>query len=545
MADIGTTFNSPFTDPVSSFIGNAPAQPSAAPEPSPSVDVKASPAPVAEPSPEQKIIQLGERTKRGYEDLGQKYLKATQPAMKEIAEGIKAESDIAIDKERTLNESNRVKSQTIAEAYKQEAEAIRTSQEYNDYEKVINELQKQEFVPTKENAQDLAQLFTYISLVGFGIGKGGRGSAQAAMSAMTGMMEGHMKGRDDLYKREKDIFETNIKLLKDKAEYIDKKLKKIIELAATDRTAAERMADELFYETNATFYKDIKDKQGLMIAGKIAEKNLELMNKAFDISLKQFEATQKVQEQLAMLGIKQDLELGPFLREFSKQYPQGTTQRLYGASKEDKDRIYNSSQQITQTEEVAKYIMDNPKTVSALASAKNFINLDAIRSLNSNEYELADEKSALVDQQLDDAVKNGKLSVDDAQSAKVLQKKLFSLALSDVRGSGQRGSIYLDKQFQKIYDQASRPKTLIDILGQREHENNNNLAAYQLGIENNIYKSNYPLFNEGAAQFYKNRAPQPPQEVIDFFTKNPNKTSVKIRNTDMVYVREGNKIYEE
>jgi len=269
------------------------------------------------------------------------------------------------------------------------------------------------------------------------------------------------------------------------------------------------------------------------------------MNKAFDISLKQFEATQKVQEQLAMLGIKQDLELGPFLREFSKQYPQGTTQRLYGASKEDKDRIYNSSQQITQTEEVAKYIMDNPKTVSALASAKNFINLDAIRSLNSNEYELADEKSALVDQQLDDAVKNGKLSVDDAQSAKVLQKKLFSLALSDVRGSGQRGSIYLDKQFQKIYDQASRPKTLIDILGQREHENNNNLAAYQLGIENNIYKSNYPLFNEGAAQFYKNRAPQPPQEVIDFFTKNPNKTSVKIRNTDMVYVREGNKIYEE
>jgi len=223
MADIGTTFNSPFTDPVSSFIGNAPAQPSAAPEPSPSVDVKASPAPVAEPSPEQKIIQLGERTKRGYEDLGQKYLKATQPAMKEIAEGIKAESDIAIDKERTLNESNRVKSQTIAEAYKQEAEAIRTSQEYNDYEKVINELQKQEFVPTKENAQDLAQLFTYISLVGFGIGKGGRGSAQAAMSAMTGMMEGHMKGRDDLYKREKDIFETNIKLLKDKLESKDEK----------------------------------------------------------------------------------------------------------------------------------------------------------------------------------------------------------------------------------------------------------------------------------------------------------------------------------
>ena len=491
------------------------------------------------------INQVLKETEKGYQDLGKKFLETTKPLVDAYGKGLQAEQDISTEKEMQLNLANKAKSQLKAEAYRKEVEDVTKSKAYDDYDKVVNQLENQEFVPTKENAQDLAQLFTYISLIGFGIGKGGKGSAQAAMSAMTGMMEGHMKGRDDLYKREKDIFETNIKLLKDKAEYIDKKLKKIIELAATDRTAAERMADELFYETNATFYKDIKDKQGLMIAGKIAEKNLELMNKAFDISLKQFEATQKVQEQLAMLGIKQDLELGPFLREFSKQYPQGTTQRLYGASKEDKDRIYNSSQQITQTEEVAKYIMDNPKTVSALASAKNFINLDAIRSLNSNEYELADEKSALVDQQLDDAVKNGKLSVDDAQSAKVLQKKLFSLALSDVRGSGQRGSIYLDKQFQKIYDQASRPKTLIDILGQREHENNNNLAAYQLGIENNIYKSNYPLFNEGAAQFYKNRAPQPPQEVIDFFTKNPNKTSVKIRNTDMVYVREGNKIYEE
>jgi hypothetical protein len=545
MADIGTTFNAPFTDPVSSFIGNTPAQPTSVPEPSPKIDVKTSPAPVAEPSPEFKINQISEDAKRGISDLGQKYLKTVDPYMKDIAAGIKAESDIALQKESTLAEANRLKSQTAAEAYKKEAQTIRESKEYNDYDKVINELQKQEFVPTKENAQDLAQLFTFISLVGFGIGAGGKGSAQAAMSAMSGMMEGHMKGRDDLYKREKDIFETNIKLLKDKAEYIDKKLKKIIELAATDRMAAERMADELFYETQATFYKDIKDKQGLIAVGKISEKNVELINKGFELSLKQFEVTQRVKEQLAMLGIKQELELGPFLREFSRQYPQGTLQRLYGASKEDKDRIYNSSQQITQTEEVAKYIMDNPKAVSALATAKNFINLDAIRSLKDNEYELADEKSALVDQQLDSAVSSGKLSKDDAQTAKVLQKKLFALALSDVRGSGQRGSIYLDKQFQKIYDQASRPKTLIDILGQREHENNNNLAAYQLGIENNIYKANYPLFTEGAAQYYKNRAPQPPQEVIDFFTKNPNKTSVKIKNTDIVYVREGNKIYEE
>lgn len=513
MADL-STLTAPLQDPISGLAGNAPAP---TPQPKISDDISQP----TESSYNQIVDQVSAPSRKSLANIGDQYIKATQPLMKDIGAGIKADVEIANDKDRITNESEKFRSQVKANAYLKEATDIKESQTYNDYEKIINELQKQEFIPNKENAQDLAQLFTFVSLVGFGIGMGGKGNAQAAMSAMTGMLEGHRQGRDDLYKREKDIFETNLKALKEKATYLDLKLKNIIQLASIDRQAAELKADELFYETQATYYKSIKDKQGLIMAGKIAEKNLELVNKAFDLNLEMKKSTLRVQEQLAMLGIKQQLELGPFLREFSKQYPQGTLERLYGASNKDKDIIFASSQAITQTEEVADYIMKNQKAVGALASAKNFINLDAIKSIKSDETELADAKAQLIDDQLDEAVKEGKITADDAQSAKVLQKKLFALALADVRGSGQRGSIYLDKQFQKLYDQASRPRTLIDVISQRENENNNNLSSYKLGIQDNVYKQRYPLFNEGAKDYYLNRVqiiaePGTPPQVIEF-----------------------------
>lgn len=535
MADL--PFNT-MQDPISSLLNNKPKD--------------TAPPPIAPFKPEEQPISLDREadriaapTRRDIGDLGQRFLKATEPYLDKIGKGMSAEQDIAIGKDIQLAEAEAARNSLKTEAFKQEVKTIRESKEYNDYEKVINEISKQEFIPTKETAQDLAQLFTFVGLIGFGIGAGGKGNAQAAMAAMTGMLEGHIQGNEDKYKREKDIFETNMKTLKDKATYLDAKLKKITELAAIDRQAGDLQADQLFFETGATYLKSIKDKQGLVMAGKMAEKQLDLVTKAFDITLKQYEATARVREQLAVFGIKQQLELGPFLREFSKQYPPGTIESLAGASKDDKDRIYNASQQIIQTEDVAKYIMENQKAVGALASAKNFINLDAIRSIKNNEYELADEKSALVDQQLDEAVKKGQLSPDDAQSAKVLQKKLFALALSDVKGSGQRGSIYLDKQFQKIYDQASRPKTLIDILYQREVDGNKNLQAYKLGIENNMYRDRYELFMEGPKEYYDKRADKPPAEVISALANKPDGSRVKVKGTNDVYVKEGNTIYKE
>ena len=83
--------------------------------------------------------------------------------------------------------------------------------------------------------------------------------------------------------------------------------------------------------------------------------------------------------------------------------------------------------------------------------------------------------------------------MDDAEAAKILQKKLFGLALSDVQGSGQRGSVYLDRQFQNLYDQASRQDTLLRIIRERAEENNRNLRVYKLNFERNLYPEQFPL----------------------------------------------------
>ena len=88
------------------------------------------------------------------------------------------------------------------------------------YESLVQEKAGAEFIPSKENAQDLAALFSLMNVIGFAIGAGGKQNAQAAMSAMNGMLEGHQKGRADLYKQQKDIFETNQKLLDKKIDEI-------------------------------------------------------------------------------------------------------------------------------------------------------------------------------------------------------------------------------------------------------------------------------------------------------------------------------------
>ena len=228
MADL--PFNT-MQDPISSLLNNKPKD--------------TAPPPIAPPKTEEQPVSLDREadriaapTRRDIGDLGQRFLKATEPYLDKIGKGMSAEQDIAIGKDIQLAESEAARNSLKAEAFKQEVKTIRESKEYNDYEKVINEISKQEFIPTKETAQDLAQLFTFVGLVGFGIGAGGKGNAQAAMAAMTGMLEGHIQGNEDKYKREKDIFETNMKTLKDKATYLDAKLKKITELAAVDRQAA-------------------------------------------------------------------------------------------------------------------------------------------------------------------------------------------------------------------------------------------------------------------------------------------------------------------
>ena len=52
-----------------------------------------------------------------------------------------------------------------------------------------------EFHPTKDNAQDLMELFSVINVVGMAMGASGKNNALGAMKSMTGMMKGYREGR--------------------------------------------------------------------------------------------------------------------------------------------------------------------------------------------------------------------------------------------------------------------------------------------------------------------------------------------------------------
>lgn len=119
------------------------------------------------------------------------------------------------------------------------------------------------FIPTRDNAQSLAAIFMLTNIAGFAMGAGGKRNAQAAMSGMNGMLEGYQRGRQDLYRKEKDAFDTNIKQLKIRYDMLDRQLKDALETYKTDKQAGLRDAEIAYAQAGADFYKQYADKFGL------------------------------------------------------------------------------------------------------------------------------------------------------------------------------------------------------------------------------------------------------------------------------------------
>jgi len=111
-----------------------------------------------------------------------------------------------------------------------EREKLRTARE---------ELAGAAFVPTKETAQDIATIFSLTSIIGMAIGGGAKQNAYAAMAAMNGMLDGYQKGRADIYKRERDMFDKNLKALQTKVQTLQQELTEAIQLKQQDFKAGE------------------------------------------------------------------------------------------------------------------------------------------------------------------------------------------------------------------------------------------------------------------------------------------------------------------
>lgn len=248
---------------------------------------------------------------------GSKYKKAIAQPLEELAgtRQEKAEFDVTQKEDVTRREAERGKKK--AEASRAEVQEIKASPEFTGLRKLEEETMGKAFIPTQDTAVDIASLYSLVNVIGMSIGAGGKQNAMQAMHAMNGMLEGYQKGRGDLYKREKDIFDTSMKTLKTKTDILQRRLKEISELASKNAAAADQEADVLFAEQGADFLKKYKEKFGLSATVKFWEDVVKAEGKATELTLKEEEtaAREAAAERRYKLQMEQRERLARLQRE--------------------------------------------------------------------------------------------------------------------------------------------------------------------------------------------------------------------------------------
>lgn len=200
------------------------------------------------------------------------YITAQQmaPALEEQRKartGMLQQIDEATGEEKRLESKRTVaREEEKLRLRQEEAKLAEESPERQALKTARDELKNAAFVPTKDTAKDIATLFSLTGIVGMAIGGDGKASAFNAMSAMNGMMEGYQKGRVDLYKREKDIFEKNLKVLQGKVTLLQSELQEALQTYKTNRELGEQQAEIAFAKAGADIAAETLKKQGLVRA---------------------------------------------------------------------------------------------------------------------------------------------------------------------------------------------------------------------------------------------------------------------------------------
>lgn len=190
------------------------------------------------------------------------------PALQEqrnVQQQLLTQADQAeVEAKRLESKRNVAREEEKARLRQEEATSLQNAPQREELRMARDELKNAAFVPSKANAQDMATMFSLIGLIGMTIGGGGKVSAFNAMGAMNGMLEGYQKGRLDLYKREKDVFEKNIKLMQNKVAILQSELQEAAETFKTNRELGEQQAEIAFAKADAPILEQMAKKQGIM-----------------------------------------------------------------------------------------------------------------------------------------------------------------------------------------------------------------------------------------------------------------------------------------
>lgn len=102
-----------------------------------------------------------------------------------------------------------------------------------------------DFIPTQENALSLGALFGLVGVAGTLMGGRGQQSAMGALNAMSGMMAGWRQGRADLYNRERQKYEQEMKRVQEQNNILQRDFQEALNVMKTDLDAGIARAREV------------------------------------------------------------------------------------------------------------------------------------------------------------------------------------------------------------------------------------------------------------------------------------------------------------
>jgi hypothetical protein len=186
------------------------------------------------------------------------------------------------------------------------------------------------------------------------------------------------------------------------------------------------------------------------------------------------------------------------------QFPEydGMNAKKFGyVGVKNQERIMNAIQSSEQIEHIAKYAADNPESIGLVADASRRTNWDAWKSMITNPSAYISGVAKSTDSSIDAVAREKGLSTEAAAKAKVLNKMLATQAFADAAQAGSRGAtIYLDKAFREIYQQASSPPAFFDILRVRQQDSDNFLSKYDMSLkERKDVKEKFPFYQSPEA----------------------------------------------
>ena len=248
------------------------------------------------------------------------------------------------------------------------------------YQQKLEEQPLPAFVPTKDNAQDLAGLFSLVSIIGMIAGKS---NGQMAMQAMNGMLEGYQKGRADLYKKEATEFDKNFKAMLSKHAEFRKEMEDAIKLASTNKEAGMQAAELAAAKAGSSIVQAQLRKGDLVGAYKLVDESAKGADKALTMESNMRQKAADRENAIKVASARSGgavSDINNYIQKFTGS----------AVNKKDAPEIMTAANAIGDAYAIKQSVADHPEWVGRTGQIKNFFN-KTLESINAGEPPPSDE----------------------------------------------------------------------------------------------------------------------------------------------------------